>query len=75
MPGFRWDIWHDIALCVEVGKTRPEKPLEWLEIADSLNTQFSADAKEVSLKGRGCKERLQLLLKKYKDEDKKALKR
>lgn len=75
MPGFRWDIRLDVALCLEVSKIRPEKPLEWLEIADSLNALFSTDAKEVSLKGRGCKERLQLLLKKYIDEDKKSLKR
>ena len=73
--GFRWDIRQDLALCIEVSKVRPKKPLKWLEIADSLSALFSSDAKEVSFKGKGCKERLQLLLRKNRDEDKKALKR
>ena len=35
---------------------------------------FKKDDKMISLKGRGCREHLDLLIKKYKEEDKKALK-
>ena len=37
MPGFRWEMKSDLALCVEVCKVRPEKPQQWSEVADSLN--------------------------------------
>ena len=75
MPRFRWDLKNDIALASEVATHRPLKPVGWDEIACTLNTSFSTDDKPVGLKGRGCKERLDLLLKKYKAEDTKALKR
>ena len=54
---------------------RPEKPLQWLEIAEVLNLKFTTESREVQLKGRGCKERLFLLIKKYNDEDVRSLKR
>ena len=72
MPGFRWDVRRDITLCIEAVKSRPQKPQEWEEVASVLNELFCCDVK---LKGRGCKERLQLLVKKYKEEDARALKR
>lgn len=75
MPGFRWELHQDIALCIETCKIRPRRPIEWLKIAEILNDLFSSDSKPVLLKGRGCKERIQLLLKKYDEEDKRALKR
>ena len=76
MPGFRWDVTHDISLCVEVCKIRPDKATQWSEVADNLNGLFgNTSAKAIVLKGRGCKERLSLLLKKYNDEDVRSLKR
>lgn len=77
MPNFRWPLlYHDISLAKEVNSTRPEKPSDWEVIAAKLCALFSKkDDKMISLKGRGCRERLDLLLKKYKEEDKKALKR
>ena len=75
MPGFRWELENDISLCVEVCKLRPDKTQQWQEVADSLNKLFSTSAKATQLKGRGCKERLFLLLKKYKEEDVRSLKR
>jgi len=75
MPGFRWELNHDIALAAEVISKRPHKPVDWLDVAETLNTSFSTEAKPVQLKGRGCRERMDLLLKKYKEDDKKALKR
>lgn len=75
MPGFRWDCTHDLALATEVVTRRPNKPADWADLAEALNSAFSTEEKPVQLKGRGCKDRLDLLLKKYKDEDKKALKR
>ena len=77
MPNFRWPLlYHDISLAEEVYSTRPEKPSDWEVIAAKLSVLFSRkDDKSISLKGRGCRERLDLLIKKYKEEDKKALKR
>ena len=75
MPGFRYELKRDLALATEVASTRPTKPAEWESVASMLSQQFSTDDKPVQLKGRGCKERLELLLKKYNDDDKKALKK
>ena len=75
MPGFRWEVANDIALAMEVVSKRPHKPADWVDIADTLAKAFSTEEKQVSLKGRGCKERMDLLLKKYREEDKRSLKR
>ena len=75
MPGFHWYLEQDITLCIEVTKQRPQKPADWDEIAKVLNVWFSTEEKKVELKGRGCREHLALLLKKYKEEDANALKR
>ena len=40
MPGFRWEMVHDLALAKEVA-TRPEKSVDQIEIADILNSAFS----------------------------------
>ena len=74
MPGYRWEVNHDIALALEVVSKRPQKPADRINLAEALSKSFSTE-NHVQLKGRGCKERLDLLLKKYKDDDKKALKR
>ena len=75
MPGFRWEIKHDLALATEVVSKRPDKPADWIALAEALCNAFSIDEKPFQVKGRGCRDRMDLLLKKYKDEDKKALKR
>lgn len=76
MPAFRWpETWHDIALAKEVVACRPSKPAEWDQIAVKLSEIFSADDKSVELKGRGCRERLDRLIQKFKAEETKALKR
>lgn len=64
-----------MALAKEVASTRPEKPQDWIEVAEKMNGQFTTDDKPVLLKGRGCRERMDLLLKKFKDEDSKSLKK
>ena len=74
MPGFRWELQQDIALVSEVATSRPQKLQDWDEIAVTLSAAFSSDEKPVQLKARGCRERMDLLLKKYKDEDIKSLK-
>ena len=74
MP-FRWSLEQDIALCDEVCSTRPEKISEWEAIAECINDMFSTEETELDVRGRGCRERLQLLIKKYKKEDRKSLKR
>jgi len=76
MPNFRWPLlYHDIALAKEVISLRPEKPSDWGNIATKLSAIFSSKEKPVMIKGRACRERLDLLLKKYKEEDVKALRR
>ena len=75
MPGFRWELKQDIALTTEVVSKRPHKPVDWSHVAEDLNPLFYTEDKPVQLKGRGCRERMDLLLKKYKDDDKKYLKR
>ena len=75
MPSFRWPyIAQDIALATEVAAVRPTGTGDWDSIAKTLSDVFST-SKKVSLKGRGCKDRIELLLKKHKDEDNKSLKR
>ena len=75
MPGFRYDLRHDLALANEVAVMRPSKLPEWESVATKLSIQFSTDEKPVQLKRRGCRERLELLLKKYQEDGKKALKK
>ena len=72
MPSFRWP---DVALATEVTCHRPQNPADRETIASTLSKVFSTIEKSVQLKGRGCKERMELLLRKYKEEDAKALKR
>ena len=76
MPNFRWpELSNDLALAKEVMSLRPEKPCNWDAIATKLSALFSTNEKPVILKGIGCRERMDLLLKKFKDEDAKSLKR
>lgn len=76
MPSFRWpDVANDISLAKEVISRRPDKPSDWESIACTLSELFSTEEKPVALKGRGCRERMELLTKKYREEDNKSLKR
>ena len=76
MPSFRWlDIQQDIALAKEVMSKRPKRIGEWDIIAGILNNIFSTEEKSVSLKGRGCRDRMNRLVEKYRSEDKRSLKR
>ena len=73
---FRWpSVKDDITLATEVTRERSVKPSEWDKIAESLSKLFSHDEKKVSLKGRGCRERMDRILTKDKEEDAKSLKR
>ena len=77
MP-FRWpETKHDLALAKEVAKTMPEKPTEWDQIGEDLSALFSSWSHpgSVEIKGRGCRERMDRLLEKHKNDDAKALKR
>ena len=76
MPNFRWPwLYHDISLAKEVNSLRPEKPCDWESIATKLSAIFSSEDMPIIIKGRACRERLDLLLIKYREEDAKALKR
>ena len=76
MPSFRWPyVAHDVALATEVASVRPTNATEWDQIANTLSAAFSTTQREVEIKGRGCRERMDLLIRKYKVEDARALKR
>lgn len=76
MAPFRWpDPLYDIALAREVAAKRPQKPQDWDAIAEVLSKDFSTEDKPVELKGRACKDRMNLLITKYKAEDARSLKR
>ena len=76
MAPFRWpETYHDLALAKKVARCMPEKSQEGEEIAKRLSEVFSTERKQVELKGRGCRERMDRLLERYKTEDAKALKR
>ena len=76
MSPFRWPKFeHDIALCKEVIALRPKRAEEWDTLALALSVIFSTGDNMVSLKGRACREHLDLLLKKFKADEKAALKR
>lgn len=76
MAPFRWPkVENDIALLKEIVARRPSKADEWEDNAEFLSSLFSTDNNPVVLKGRGCRERSELLMKKFKSEERKALKR
>jgi hypothetical protein len=66
---------NNIMLATEVAARRPTSSSEWDVIARILSDAFSTVEKPVDVSGRACRERLERLLNKYKDEDKKSLKR
>ena len=76
MPPFRWpSLRNDLALAKEVAARKPKNPNEWDEIANVLSHTFSTTDKEVEIKGRGCRERMDRLLEKHQQDDKRALKK
>ncbi|KAK2555243.1 hypothetical protein P5673_023226 [Acropora cervicornis] len=66
---------HELAFAKEVAQDSPEKPDEWEAVANKLCKAFSTDSYTVELKGRGCHEKMDWILTKYKEEDVKGLKR
>ena len=76
MAPFRWpNSTHDIALATEVVANRPQRSQDWDKVAATLSKHFSTDDKPVQLTGRACKDRLNLLVLKYKADDARAIKR
>ena len=45
-----------------MAKYFPEKPKEWDEVAKILSKAFSTDDKQVEVKGRGCREKMDRIL-------------
>lgn len=76
MAPFRWPkTIQDICLCKEVCSRRPLKASEWDQIAETLSKFFSAPGNIVDIKGRACREHLDRLIEKKKNDDTKTLKR
>ena len=64
MAPFRWPkVDQDIALCKEIIARRPTKVDDWEDIAEFLSNLFTTENNPVQLKGRGCRERSELLVK------------
>ena len=74
MHGFHWKLNRDIALTSEVISKCPQKPTDWVELAEVLSNSFSIEEKPMQLKARDYRERMDLLLNKYRDDDKEVLK-
>ena len=73
MP-FRWpNTCQDLMLATEVAQRRPKCPADYEEIARVLSPIFSEDKKPVVVSVRACRERMNGLISKYLEEDKKAL--
>ena len=62
-------------LATEAASKRPKSTADWEEIGRLLSTEFSTENKALKLSGRACRERLDRLIAKYVEDDKKALKR
>lgn len=76
MAPFRWKkVEYDISLCKQFVGDKPDKPEKWEALASTLTEVFQKEGGLVQLTGRGCREHLMLLVKKYKSEEAKALKR
>lgn len=76
MPAFRWPkLEHDVLLCREVVGNRPSRTDEWDVIASTLSLLFSSENSPVVLKGRGCREHVDLLVKKFKTDENASLKK
>ena len=76
MAPFRWPLpLNGVMLVTEVGARKPTCGNEWDVIASILSTVFSMNERKVVLTGRACRERLDRILNKYLEDDKKALKR
>ena len=57
-------------LATEVAARKPKSPADWETIAGILSHAISSDNKQVDLTGRACRERLERLINKFKEEDK-----
>ena len=68
-------VLHDFALVTEVPSARPTRHSDWEKVATTLSAAFSTRQKQASLKGRGCREQLELLVRKCRKEDSRALQR
>ena len=66
---------HDVSLAREVAGRRPSRSSDWEAIADVLSSMFTTPIRPVQLKGRGCKERMDRLLQKFRADDAQSLKR
>ncbi|XP_015753498.1 PREDICTED: RNA-binding protein 25-like isoform X1 [Acropora digitifera] len=76
MAPFRWpSTSNGVMVATEAAARRPKCTADWEEIAQRLSTEFSTENRAVKLTGRACRERLDRLIAKYVEEDKKALKK
>lgn len=76
MAPFRWpSINNDIMLAREVTARNPKSSADWESIAVILSQAFTTDEKKIDLTGRACRERMDRLIAKHKEDDKISLKK
>ena len=76
MAPFRWPLpLNDMMLATEFAARKPTCATKWHVMASILSTVFSTNERKVELTGRACRERLNRILNKYLEDNKKALKR
>ena len=76
MAPFRWPLpLNDMMLATEFAARKPTCATKWDVMASILSTVFSTNERKVELTGRACRERLDRILNKYLEDNKKALKR
>ena len=69
MAPFRWlEMKHELALAKELAKYFPEQPHEWDEVAKTLSKALSTNNKQVEVKERGCREKMDRILEKFKSD-------
>lgn len=74
MAPFCWpELSHDKALLLEVATKKPERPVDWEDVALNFSLAFSTPNNAVEIKGRACQERLDCSIHKFKNNDAKAL--
>ena len=76
MAPFRWpSTSSDLMLATEAAARRPKCAADWEETAQRLSTEFSIENRAVKFMGCACRKRLDGVIAKYVEEDKKALKK
>ncbi|XP_070574413.1 transcriptional regulator ATRX homolog isoform X2 [Ptychodera flava] len=71
----RWTVQQDVDLLKEVVASRPDTSAEWQAIANNLMSHWSWAEDRTKISPRSVREHADLLLSKFKENDKKSMKK